>query len=380
MSTKQKDTQDLFSHKYYKLCYLANLLIRAYILRLLNELEIPDFLPKIPSNVLRIIRYLEFDVQAEKPLEWMLRFAEESPLISQVEEVDTLELGLFSNDSDIHVIENNMLELDNNIAIFCELTKRVFEEYPKFFKGKKGAEILFSNDGIRLWEQYFSSKNSGYQVYNSFGASCLSKWLKSDKGKFLELGAGVGSATITLFNLLCNLAKTDLIEEYVYSDISPALLRLGSQNLVKEKLVDTLHISFKKFNFNEEFSGQDVGRESLAVVYGVNSLHAAKDLFFTLKEINQSLKSGGMLIISECVRSEENKLPFQEVIFNMLDDYRDVKLDPVYRPTYGFLYSTHWGKLLEASGFYNIEVVSNNKGARLTNRPELAMVIKGEKP
>ncbi len=371
---------EIFSQKYYRLCYLADLLVKAYILELFKELKILSLLRKAPSDALGIIRHFEFAGQTEKPLKWMCQFLEEHSVLKSIQEGGVKKFSLISKKNSVPtIIENNMLKLDNGIAVFCQLLQNVFNEYPRFFQGKSGAEILFSGDGIKLWNRYFSNENSGYRVYNLFGARCLSEWGNGNKGKFLELGAGVGSATISVLKSLFNLKRRDWIDEYICSDISPVLLKIARQNLVEEEVESTSNISFKRLNFNQEFSRQGIEHESLSVVYGVNSLHVAKDLLFTLKEINQSLRGGGVLVIAECVRSTNNKFPFQEVIFNMLDDYRDVTLDPVYRPTYGFLDLAHWEKLLKVSGFCNVVTMSNKQVRSSAKRPELAMVIKGEK-
>ena len=373
-------TSEIFSHKYYRLCHLADLLVNAYILELFNALKILSLLRKTPTDALGIIRHFEFAGQAEKPLKWMCQFLEEHFVLKSIQEGDANKFSLISKKSPApKTIENNMLKLDNGIEVFCQLLQNVFNEYPRFFQGKSGAEILFSGDGIKLWNRYFSNENSGYRVYNLFGARCLSEWGDGNKGKFLELGAGVGSATIPVLKSLSNLKKRDLIDEYICSDISPVLLKIARQNLIEERAESTFNISFKRLNFNQEFNRQGIEHESLSVVYGVNSLHVAKDLLFTLKEINRSLRGGGVLVITECVRSTNNRFPFQEVIFNMLDNYRDVTLDPDYRPTYGFLDLAHWKKLLKVSGFCNVVTMSNKQIRSSAKRPELAMVIKGEK-
>jgi SAM-dependent methyltransferase len=127
---------------------------------------------------------------------------------------------------------------------------------------------------------------------------------------------------------------------------------------------------------------QGIKPDSFDIIYGVNSLHAAKDLISSMGYIYSALKPGGSIILSECVRPRENILLFQELIFNLLDNYCDMELSEL-RPMPGFLDVKSWRRILDAAKFKNIELLTNvdsdEKRNSFCDEQVLAMVIKGEK-
>ena len=97
------------------------------------------------------------------------------------------------------------------------------------------------------------------------------------------------------------------------------------------------------------------------IIWGVNAIHVATDLKFTLKELYKILKPGGTLLIAETVRSSDGPMIQHEFVINTLDDYWNVKLDKEWRPNCGFMKWTDWLKALEAAGFDVYETVPNMK-------------------
>ena len=54
---------------------------------------------------------------------------------------------------------------------------------------------------------------------------------------------------------------------------------------------------------NRPFPEQGIAPASATLVYAVNTLHAARDLGFTLREVGRALRPGGVLVASECMRT-----------------------------------------------------------------------------
>ena len=86
---------------------------------------------------------------------------------------------------------------------------------------------------------------------------------------------------------------------------------------------------------------------SFDVIWGVNALHVANDLRFTLNEFYKILKPKGTLIVCETVRPISNKMIQQEILLNTIDDYWNVKVDKDIRPRYGFMEWDDWVKALK---------------------------------
>jgi hypothetical protein len=80
----------------------------------------------------------------------------------------------------------------------------------------------------------------------------------------------------------------------------------------------------------------------------------AHDLAFTLGEVRNALRRGGQLIIAECVRPQPGATIYAEFIFNLMETFRAPRLDPVYRPSGGFLTPEQWQAAVGAAGFQEV--------------------------
>ena len=120
-------------------------------------------------------------------------------------------------------------------------------------------------------------------------------------------------------------------------------------------------IEYKKFDFNIPIEEQGFSPNSIDVVWGVNAIHVAYDLRFTLKEIFRLLKDNGSLIVSETVRAIGNKMIQQELILNTLDDYWNVKIDKDIRPIHGFMEWSNWVNALKAAGYSDVKTIPDMK-------------------
>jgi SAM-dependent methyltransferase len=209
------------------------------------------------------------------------------------------------------------------------------------------------------------------------------KWaFKGDNIRLLEVGAGTGSASVSLIDKLKERNLLSRIDEYIFSDVSPVFLRIGNRAIMN-RAGDDFQYALKRLDFEKSLPGQGIKEDEIDVVYAVNALHVSKNLVGALKNIYQVIKPGGMVILSECCRPNAAYLLFQEFIFNLLDNYVNVDLDNKLRPVPGFLDGEHWRLNLEAAGFKNIEAVFNTGGsypADLKTKVNIsAAVIKGEK-
>ncbi len=158
-------------------------------------------------------------------------------------------------------------------------------------------------------------------------------------------------------------------------------MRAGNRAIM-EGCPDFRMLELKTLDFNKSFSSQRVEADSFDIVYGVNSLHAAEDLLRSIANVSYALKPGGLLVLSECARPKKKGLLFQEFIFNLLDNYRDMELSNI-RPMPGFLDVQTWQIIFEAANMKKIDYLTNidsiNKSASINGDQVFAMIIKGEK-
>ena len=103
------------------------------------------------------------------------------------------------------------------------------------------------------------------------------------------------------------------------------------------------------------FDSQGFQGESFDIIFGVNVLHVAQDLPFSLHELFRHLNEGGMLFLAETIRPYPNRPMHHEFIFTLLENYWEVKLDEHVRTQHGFLTKDQWQELFKRAGFRNIE-------------------------
>jgi SAM-dependent methyltransferase len=108
---------------------------------------------------------------------------------------------------------------------------------------------------------------------------------------------------------------------------------------------------------DQPFSEAGIEAESCDLVYGVNTLHVARDLEFTLGEVRRALVPGGALVIAECIRPFADRPVCVEFLFNLLEAFRAPRLVHPWRPHGGFLAPEQWSAGLAACGFHDVEVL-----------------------
>ena len=101
---------------------------------------------------------------------------------------------------------------------------------------------------------------------------------------------------------------------------------------------------------------QVIADDKFDLVYGVNVLHVAKDLLFSLGQARDALAHDGWLVIGECVRPSLNQPIYAELMFQILDSFTDVTTDSEIRPNPGFLTSDQWRRAFTRAGLERVEV------------------------
>ena len=229
------------------------------------------------------------------------------------------------------------------------------DAYPVFLAGtRSGEEILLAAPRLPLWNAYFSNEHVLYAVNNRVGASALAAWLPPGPSAVLELGAGMGSGTVAALAALRTAGRLGDVSSYRATDVVPTFLRYAERR-ARDEAKDAPGLTFDKLDMNQAFASQGVLPGTVSVVYAVNTLHVAHDLFATLREIREALGPGGRLIVAECVRPRPGQTLYPEFVFNMLTTFRAPRLEPPHRPNGGFLTPEQWHGALEAAGFAGVQ-------------------------
>ena len=237
------------------------------------------------------------------------------------------------------------------------LAETVAQDYPVFLRGERtGEEILFSPSRLRLWVNFFSNDNGLYVVNNLVGAGAVLDLLPPGPFSVMELGGGLGSGAAALLDELKRSGRWQDVREYRFTELVPFFMRRGQQAL-ESRFPDAGFLKFGGLDMNRAFAEQGVTAGSVSLVYAVNTLHVARDLDFTLREIFVALAPGGRLVVSECIRTAPAQAIYIEFIFNLMETFRSPVLHPTYRPNGGFLAPEEWQGAMEAAGFVDVRML-----------------------
>ena len=228
--------------------------------------------------------------------------------------------------------------------------------YPEVLRGEMtGESVLFGPGTIGAWFDYFSNANVLYAISNAIGAIACDAALPAAGGMILELGGGLGSGAEALLARLATKGRAGCVSSYRFTEVSLPFLRRGQKSLTAG--FPDVPTTFARLDMNKPFAEGGVAAGAYALVHGVNTLHVASDLAFTLGEVRNALAPHGSIVISECVRPFPGQPVYVEFVFNLLEAFRDPVLVPGWRPNGGFLTPEQWRAALEANGFCDVHIV-----------------------
>ena len=296
--------------------------------------------------------------RARVPVEWILRRIGRRGILEPSEGGGATRFRLIGKlpDLDLLAVREEQRHLDPSWLPSYVLAETVAKDYPAFLRGERvGEEILFSPLRLRLWVDFFSNDNGLYAVNNSVGAGAVEEWMPRGPATIVELGGGLGSGATAVLDALRRAGRWGEISEYRFTELVPAFLRRG-QNALQTRFPDASFLRFASLDMNRPLGEQGVAPGSVSLVYAVNTVHVARDLGFTLREIFQALAPGGRLVISECIRTTSAHVIYVEFIFNLMETFRSPVLNPSYRPNGGFLTPEQWQGALQAAGFVDVRM------------------------
>ena len=303
--------------------------------------------------------------QARVPVDWMLRFLAARGWLAEVPggagrryqapgELPVL---------DALPVRQEQQRWDPSWMPAYALAEVVARDYPAFLRGEvPGEDVLFAPRRLRLWVDYFSNDNGLYAVNNRVGAVAVADWLPGPGSSILELGGGLASGALAVLAELETRDRLRDVRGYRFTEPVSAFLRRGEQTL-RDRYPALADLSFGALDMNQGLGEQGVGPASVSVVYAVNTLHAARDLEFTLAEVRRALSPGGRLVISECVPPLAPI--YADFVFNLAEAFRSPKLDPRQRRGGGFLGLEDWTAVLEAAGFEDVRVLPDVAAIRV---------------
>ena len=138
-----------------------------------------------------------------------------------------------------------------------------------------------------------------------------------------------------------------------FTDLAPTFLRRAQRGL--RDTAPGIPFTFGTVDINRPLDDQGLAGAAFDAIVGINVLHVAWDLPATLRDLRHHLTPGGQLILGECLKPDLHRPIYLEFFIQFMASFTDVQTDPVLRPAHGFLTPELWMRLLEASGFRNVE-------------------------
>lgn len=319
-----------------------------------------------PVSTSEAIAAAGLDARAAKiPLDWLLReLAARGVLLSRSDD-GTLRYrcaGILP-ELDADEIRAEQERHDPTALPSYAIARLAADHYPEVLRGETpGERVLFGPDRIGTWFEYFSNDNGLYAISNAIGAIACEAAFDKAGGAILELGGGLGSAAAALLQHLRDKGRAGEVTSYRFTEVSLPFLRRGQK--VLPGIFPEVPLAFALLDMNKAFASAGVVPGAYALVHGVNTLHVAADLAFTLSEIREALAPGGAVVISECVRPFPNQPVYVEFVFNLLHAFREPVLVPGWRPNGGFLTPEQWTGALEANGFRDVRIVPDISAIR----------------
>jgi len=211
-----------------------------------------------------------------------------------------------------------------------------------------GNAVLFSREALALWEAYFNNDNVAYGPVNELGAEAVARATDGRPLRILEVGTGCGSGSEALLTRLAGQVRS-----YCATDAAPVFLARARRR-IGQRFPDP--ISFARLDLNLPLSAQGLAIPAAGfdLIYAVNTLHAVRDLLFSLRELGGLLASDGILALAEGVRPRRDYSVPIEFLFLLTSEFGSVQIEPDFRPRGGFLYHDDWRVALARAGFSSV--------------------------
>lgn len=198
-------------------------------------------------------------------------------------------------------------EEESAIATYTEkypedglLVCAIGQNLPAILRGTvQPLEIMLQNDMLTTIYADGHALRSGLSMFKA--------WFdlqghKHPDMKVLEIGAGTGSVTLPILQVLGGSGgRTPRFGSYCFTDISTGWFEKAQEAFKPWRG----RIDFKKLNIEEDVLEQGFEAQSFDIIAASNVLHATKQMDITLANCLKLLKPGGKLVIGELTYSQD---------------------------------------------------------------------------
>jgi SAM-dependent methyltransferase len=232
---------------------------------------------------------------------------------------------------------------------------------------------------MQLWLDYFHNANPIYALNNRIAATAAANRLRPGPGlAILEIGAGAGSAAEALLDELAARGRLGDVAEYRITEPNGLLRRRAMRALAAR--FPGVPLADQAFDVDADAAEQGLAAGRYDLVLAVNVLHIARDLRAALGRARSLLAPGGWLVAGECLRLFPEQTIAVELVFEQLESFTDVELDPELRPAHGFLAPESWRRAFAAAGYDPVAVVPELERIRAHHPRFFTGAICGRRP
>ena len=347
--------EDLVDPGQHRSHALAELYVLELVIDLVEQLGMTDLLAR-PRTAAELLEAREFVPGFRTALCWLLERLVAAGKLTRDGQGRNARYRLPAPlpASGRQAVRGEALAVDPSYTPAYALLDEAAAAYPRVARGETtGERALFQK--IALWCAYFSNENRYYAINNRLGAAAAAARLGAEPACVLEVGAGLGSATEALLELLSARGHVGALTSYRFTEPVPFFRRRAQRTL--EAAHPGVPFVFSALDINQPWPDQGVEPGRFQLVWGVNVFHLARNLGAALREALASLAPGAWLVLGEGLRPFAGQPIGAEFPFQILESFVDVEIDPETRPTAGFLTPEQWQRALEMSGFTEVRIV-----------------------
>lgn len=230
---------------------------------------------------------------------------------------------------------------------------RIFEgavkHLPEILRGEmRTTQIFFPKGSTQNLEALYAEHESA-RYFNSLLAKELVRHIAlgaRDGGgeiRLLEVGAGTGSTTDAVLHAL---EQRRYDAEYWFTDISRGFLARARNRYEARRL----RMSYHAFDVGRAPQPQGIPENYFSAVIAANVLHTTRSVGQALRQVKQTLRDGGLLLLNEITGSNIAA----HMTFGLLDGWWAYDDEELRIPGSPALSRTSWQRALEEAGFENI--------------------------
>lgn len=208
-------------------------------------------------------------------------------------------------------------------------------------------DLLFKGD---LARDFYQELNNSTNCLHAFGRYLDALAHENPKMRILEIGAGTGSMTSSVLNVLADngdAEATSRFDRYDFTDISQSFFENARNNFT-----DHRRIHFRALDIEKDPVAQGFDAGAYDMIVASNVLHATRDLSVTVGHVRKLLRPGGKLALFEVTEPQLLRGGF---IFGLLSGWWLANED--YRQWSPCISTGSWHELLTHQGFSGSEVV-----------------------